>query len=248
MTLRWFFSAAVRQATDACRHVRRLLDAQRDIPRAAGHVEAVNTGVKNTEEAIKSGADNETLGARLDELEKAAAKWIKPYPNAEFRENVEVFLVAIVVAMAVRTFFLQPFKIPTGSMQPTLWGVDIQDLHDDPDFKMPNVFVRFYDFVVKGEIYHDIIAPDDCRFVGLIPNNPSEAPGKVLGFINKQEIVMEFKDGHREAFTVWCGPDDHLAMGKSGLESAHVFQKRARADPPLQGDDGRPFVCGPAYL
>jgi len=27
------------------------------------------------------------------------------------------------VAMAIRTFFLQPFKIPTGSMQPTLFGV-----------------------------------------------------------------------------------------------------------------------------
>jgi signal peptidase I len=39
------------------------------------------------------------------------------------RENIEVLLVAVVVAMAVRTYFLQPFKIPTGSMQPTLYGI-----------------------------------------------------------------------------------------------------------------------------
>jgi len=32
-------------------------------------------------------------------------------------------LVALAVAMGIRTFFLQPFKIPTGSMQPTLFGV-----------------------------------------------------------------------------------------------------------------------------
>ena len=40
-----------------------------------------------------------------------------------WRENVEVLLVAIAVAMGIRTFFLQPFKFPTGSMQPTLYGV-----------------------------------------------------------------------------------------------------------------------------
>src|SRR5208283_2793249 len=71
----------------------------------------------------------EALQKQLEQLEKAANKWIRPYPHAEWRENVEVFLVAIVVAMGIRTFFLQPFKIPTGSMQPTLYGV--QSL---PDF------------------------------------------------------------------------------------------------------------------
>ncbi len=39
------------------------------------------------------------------------------------RENLEVVVVALAVAMAFRTYFLQPFKIPTGSMQPTLYGI-----------------------------------------------------------------------------------------------------------------------------
>ena len=56
-------------------------------------------------------------------MEKAANKWLKPYPNPGWRENIEVLLVALTVAMGIRTFFLQPFKIPTGSMQPTLFGV-----------------------------------------------------------------------------------------------------------------------------
>jgi len=59
----------------------------------------------------------------MENLEKAANKWLKPYPNAGYRENGEVLLVALTVAMGIRTFFLQPFKIPTGSMQPTLYGV-----------------------------------------------------------------------------------------------------------------------------
>ena len=69
--------------------------------------------------ARKGEASNKEMG----ELEYAANKWLKPYPNAGIRENVEVLLVALAVAMGIRTFFLQPFKIPTGSMQPTLFGV-----------------------------------------------------------------------------------------------------------------------------
>jgi signal peptidase I len=60
------------------------------------------------------------LTGRLDTLIGKA--FLRP-KHAGLRENVEVFLVAGIVAMAVRTFFVQPFKIPTGSMQPTLYGV-----------------------------------------------------------------------------------------------------------------------------
>ena len=37
-----------------------------------------------------------------------------------FREYAESVVVAVLLAMVVRTFFLQAFKIPTGSMRPTL--------------------------------------------------------------------------------------------------------------------------------
>ncbi len=40
-----------------------------------------------------------------------------------FREWVDVFAVAMAVAFGVRGLFLQPFRIPTGSMQPTLYGI-----------------------------------------------------------------------------------------------------------------------------
>jgi signal peptidase I len=38
-------------------------------------------------------------------------------------EHFEMAVVAIAVAMGLRAYFLQPFKIPTGSMQPTLNGI-----------------------------------------------------------------------------------------------------------------------------
>ena len=37
-----------------------------------------------------------------------------------FREYVESLAIAIILALIVRTFFVQAFKIPTGSMRPTL--------------------------------------------------------------------------------------------------------------------------------
>lgn len=45
------------------------------------------------------------------------------YPKSALVENVEFFLVAAIVILGVRTYFVQPFKIPTNSMWPTYYGM-----------------------------------------------------------------------------------------------------------------------------
>src|SRR5690606_17410103 len=61
----------------------------------------------------KNKAEVETRAVELQRLCERAS----PIPSLPgFRENVEVFFVAIVIALGIRTYFLQPFKIPTGSM------------------------------------------------------------------------------------------------------------------------------------
>ncbi len=77
-------------------------------------------------------ADN-ALHADTPDLERTGEALVSAYQrcfpsekSSAWRENGEVILVALVVAMAVRAFFLQPFKIPTGSMQPTLNGITIR--------------------------------------------------------------------------------------------------------------------------
>ena len=42
------------------------------------------------------------------------------------KEWLELLVVVFSVVMAARALFLQPFKIPTGSMQPTLHGINYE--------------------------------------------------------------------------------------------------------------------------
>ena len=122
MIFRRFFSKAIREATAMRKHIQRLLNAQRDILTAQA-LAAVQVKIDELNIAIAEGANDGNIRIKTEELQFAAEKWIKPYPHAVWRENIEVLLVAIAVAMGIRTFFLQPFKIPTGSMQPTLYGI-----------------------------------------------------------------------------------------------------------------------------
>jgi signal peptidase I len=40
--------------------------------------------------------------------------------NAALRENIEAIIIAVIIAMFIRTFIVQAFKIPSGSMKNTL--------------------------------------------------------------------------------------------------------------------------------
>src|SRR5262245_50872504 len=108
MILNWLASKSVREACTMCKHVKKLLDHQRDLltPKA---VEELEAAIREVREAVSGKVDNEVVATKIKKLEETADNRIKPYPHASYRENVEVFLVALVVAMGIRTFFLQPF-------------------------------------------------------------------------------------------------------------------------------------------
>jgi signal peptidase I len=203
-----FSSKSVRQAKDMCKQVRKLLAAQRDILPAPAIV-GLETVLKETEAAIKSRATENALRDRMTALENAANKWLKPYPHSSIRENVEVLLVALSVAMAIRTFFLQPFKIPTGSMQPTLFGVTYEDLRSrgKPGPEPPGLMTRIYDACVYGTFYHYQVAEDDGEVVDI-------GPVKTFGlFINKSSITMEYpkrQTDRQVTYDFWFAPETKL--------------------------------------
>ena len=159
MTLHWFLSRRVRVATHMCKHVQNVLNAQRDLLSAEA-IQNVQGAIGNLRHAIRSNPKRAVLDAKVTEFEAAANKWLKPYPAAGLRENTEVLLVAIAVAVGIHTFFLKPFKIPTGSMQPTLYGITHENFIDRPDVRFPNAVQRFFTFWYRGLSYTHVVARD----------------------------------------------------------------------------------------
>jgi signal peptidase I len=221
MTLHWFFSKTLRHAVDMHKHVRRMRNAQSDILSPAA-LQALDTALDQTQRAMDSKASKEDLLKQMAELEKVAGKWLKPYPHPVWRENIEVLLVAIAVAMGIRTFFLQPFKIPTGSMQPTLFGVTTDNLKDEPSVQIPGFARRFWDAAVGGVFYHKVIAEDDGELIEISP------PEHVFRFINKTRIVMRYRNAPEpKPHTIWFTPEDRTARfgERAGIHVDQTFRK-----------------------
>lgn len=101
--------------------VRHALNMREDIAPAADLATA--RAAADTLQATWAARDWERLADASEAAVKAAERLLPPRSFPKWRENVEVLVVAISLAMACRTYFIQPFKIPTGSMQPTLNGV-----------------------------------------------------------------------------------------------------------------------------
>jgi signal peptidase I len=206
----WFLSQTVRHATHMRKHVWKLLCAQRDLLAPAA-VDALTGAVRRMERACRATRDKKLLEAEMTYLENVANKWLRPYPNPAIRENVEVLLVAIAVAMAIRTFIAQPFKIPTGSMQPTLYGVtsvpDHTKLFESPEtpFEIPNAFVRKLQFWWSGVGYTHVVATAPGQLEPV-----ADVPKKFLLFNWSQSFTIG-----NQTYTVYFPPDRMLT--RAGL-------------------------------
>lgn len=114
--------------------------------------EALEVLVKDpasTPELLHSGCDKLHVALRLCGG--------KLYPVKFIPENIEMLLVAAVLAIGVRSFFIQPFKIPTNSMWPTYYGMTAEVYHDeDPQPSLPERVLRFG---TLGAKHYEVEAP-----------------------------------------------------------------------------------------
>jgi len=200
-------------------------------------------------------------------LRKGDAQTLKPSPSerkpetparrSRFRENAEAIFIAVLIALFIRTFVVQAFKIPSGSMKPTLLIGD-------------HILVNKFSYGVKIPYLNTVLVPVGSPARGDIvvfkyPLDPRKdfikrvigLPGDVVEIRDKQVFVNHkrlnhdvgvFSDPHilpgtlrpRDNLGPVTVPADHLfVMGDNRDES---FDSRFWGFVPLRDVSGKAFI------
>lgn len=173
---------------------------------------------------IRKEKDKEIIKKFFIESQKKLKDKIPPKKYEVIADNLDVLLVAFSLAFAVRALFLQPFKIPTSSMQPTLHGVNIYNDNENDDraiikdTKLTQVqylsevlnfpvagnktTVRnFLDALYYGQTYRDVTA----NFTGAVTRGEisvNEVVSSKLGVPLLQSFSKVFIDGRQHIIPV----------------------------------------------
>ena len=176
-------------AAELCHQAGKLLNHQRDqlSPEA---IKELREAIANLRTSMRSGYNRKTLDDQISRLEETGSRKLIPYRSPGMRENVEVALFAVAIAMSIRTFFVQPMGIPTGSMQPTLYGITEGNLGQEELAPTGvNAWVQHY---LAGESYHHLVSGGNWRLISVDP------PRKSFVFFNKQRLTFRDMDTNKE--------------------------------------------------
>lgn len=146
-------------------------------------------------------------------------------PQGWFEENVEVMFVAIVIALGLRAYYLQPFRIPTGSMQPTLNGIVGTPL---PSEQWPSLPQRVIEWALRGRSYVKVVNDKD-RMVRTVPGpnwNPDIRDMQFLHFFSRSQIY--FVDSKPLRLPAPTNPAAEIGLGeamRSANENGGILRK-----------------------
>ncbi|MDF9833359.1 signal peptidase I [Ereboglobus sp. PH5-5] len=113
---------------------------------------------------VREKAGAEKLKLSIEELEPVLRKTGgRIYPHSGLREWVEFFVVAAILLIGMRQFFVQPFKIPTNSMWPTYNGM-FPEVHAKIEDE-PGAAARLFRTLALGASAYRVDAPVDGEIV-----------------------------------------------------------------------------------
>ncbi len=176
--------------------VQKFIHYKRDIlkPGQLAEIEAHRDQLKEALVARDAGRIRELEVALTGICEAAAPST----PDAGTRDWIESLIVCAVIVFAIRAYFLQPFKIPTGSMQPTLNGIVATRL--DADAPTPNPVVKGWELVSRGRNYVRVEAPCDGHLVAVDAN----VLRQLRLFVTLTRLHFEDASGRKHTSLVWA--------------------------------------------
>lgn len=189
-------------------HHAHTLRASREDIMNVGQLAFLDEHIAKVETAAKAG-DIDTMTQAGTALDECVTKLNPPQVAAWWRENFDVLVVAISVAMAFRAYFYQPFKIPTGSMQPTLYGIHSEPRPPTDATLMDKQPLKFAKWLITGESFQIIRAKD--RGTVSIYERDSRTPGYVRVVVGSDSYYVSSDVVEHYASKLWTGLSDYYA-------------------------------------
>ena len=184
-----FTSRQVKHSRLLLRHARKYL-RYKDDQLGSTDRDQITAGMKDLREALWQ-RDRERIHSAADALDKTLHRLTPVTWESHWRENCEVILVAIIVAVGIRSYCLQPFKIPTGSMQPTLNGI----IGYPSTAPTPNILRQIGEFIVLGRNYINVVSREDDQLLEIQPK-------KMFFFFTFSHLICQ-----RQKYLVYASPD-----------------------------------------
>ncbi len=204
----------------------RIRDYRRDLLSAA-QLEQLETAQAALKGLVKQKATAAAVKAGIERLEgvmKGCGG--RMYPASSMVENVEFFLVAAIVILGLRAYFVQPFKIPTNSMYPSYYGMTAETFAAGEE---PGPLGKVARLATLGAMNYSVTAPADGEvLMAVFPDymTPAfaEKPGRSF-FIFPTTL-------HQYGFSV-AGQEVRLEVpGEFQLELGRVFDQTFRGSAP----------------
>ena len=149
-----------KQAKELLHAASKVYHYRRDVTSEA-RLQELEKSVVEIEKMLKDkSAESAPFQAAMDRLDALLRKiGGKIYPKTFWSDNLEVILVAAILVIGVRTFFFQPFIIPTNSMYPTYSGMNsiVYTAEDETPSALEKVFHK----VTLGSKYKSVSAQND---------------------------------------------------------------------------------------
>ncbi len=212
---RWLLSRTFRRALDRHRHIGRLLRAQSDRLTAEAKT-AVQAKRDELRACWRAGGSKPELRAALTALQASADEHLDDASKSLVREGCEILLVAFVVVLAIKSFFCQTMRIPSGSMQPTLYGVTVTDLREQRGVRIPKGWRALWEHAILGNQYYEVKAASKGALRTVLPPEPIHPLLAGFSWLRKQRFLLG-----ETWYTLWFPPRD--APGISDISSDFAF-------------------------